>query len=110
MNEAETHISGVARVGCLESTWYFGRRARGCVAASRHVDLGTADVELRGATGVVDGQGLNTQQVFAVLDALGDGVLIRVCVWSVSPPRKVILLTNSRQGSRKGGRGAGGGK
>lgn len=58
----------------MEGTWNLDRRRRYGRTAACNLDLGAADVELRrtGWVWVVDPQGLNTQQVLAVLNALGD--------------------------------------
>lgn len=81
------HVRRIPRVAGLEGTRDLHGRARAGVPPACHVNLRAADVELRDATRVVDGQRLDAQQILAVLDALGDGVLVRVCmVVSLEPP------------------------
>ena len=57
--------------------WNQRRRCGRRASSADDVDLGTADVELRRAAGVVDAQTLNPEQIFAVRDALGDVVGVR---------------------------------
>ena len=83
-NTIDTHVGRVSWVGRLERPRDLDGRARGRAAAARHLDLRAADVELGRAARVVDGQRLDPQQVLAVLDALGDGVLVRVFLRALS--------------------------
>lgn len=89
-NDHTTHIGRVARVGRLEGAGDLDRRARaGVAAAARHVELCTADVELRGGARVMDGQRLDPQQVLAAPNARRDVVLVGA--WDAgSPPRLVV--------------------
>ena len=74
-----TYVRGIARISSLErSRNANGRRTRRPTATG-NVDLRAADVELRWATRVMDPQLLDTQQVLAVFDALGDVVCIIRC-------------------------------
>jgi hypothetical protein len=71
------YISSVARVGGLDKAGDLGRRRGRGRAAARHLDLGAGDVELRRAARVVDGEGLDAEEVLARRDARGDRARIR---------------------------------
>ena len=73
-----SYVDGVAWVGVLEGAWDGHGRAGAGAAAAGYRDLGAGDVELRGAgrVGVVDGQGLDTEEVVAVGNAARDDTAI----------------------------------
>lgn len=68
-----------AGVGSLEGAGDLSSGRGGGAAATANLDLTTADIPLRGGAGVVDGEGLDAQQVLAAGDTLGDREGVGVC-------------------------------
>lgn len=94
-----TDIGGQARITRLESSRDRDQRTRRGVAPADNIHLGTADIELRGSTGVVDADLLNTKEILAAGDTLGDVGSVRVysIQRSVTPTNYKRQITRLRQ-------------
>jgi len=69
--EVVVDVDGVAGVSGFESTWDGNLRAQVCGTSTCHGELCTADVELGSSGGhrVVDGEGLDPEQIVTCWDA-----------------------------------------
>jgi hypothetical protein len=81
VGEVIVNVDCVPRVGILEGAGNSHHRAELRGSASRDSDLSALDVELRDSCGprVVDGQGLDTEEVVPIRDARGDVKSIGFC-------------------------------
>lgn len=75
----DTYVGSQTRIAGLESPRNLDSRRRGGTAPG-NIDLSTANVELGNTAGrVVDANALNAEQIFTILDALGNGGRVRSC-------------------------------
>ena len=75
----QAYVRSISGVCGLDCTGDLAGRTRRCAAASCDLNLSAADIKLRRAAGVVDRKRLDSEQILAIGNALGNLVGIVGC-------------------------------